>query len=88
MIVIALLWIVFSPLFPMIYLFTRYYATGSNRLVISLVMFAVCALICFLGNLYENHAHGFERMRSFGAIWGGYAGMIVAVIMLIIAVFK
>lgn len=45
MIVIALLWIIFSPLFLMIYLFTRYYAAGSNRLVISLGMFAVCAWI-------------------------------------------
>ncbi|MCR5299810.1 MAG: hypothetical protein K6D92_02800 [Erysipelotrichaceae bacterium] len=47
MIVIALLWIIFSPFIPMIYLFTRYYAAGANRLVIGLVMFAVCALICF-----------------------------------------
>ncbi len=85
---IAILWLILSPLIPMIYLFYRYFQNGANRLSTAVTMLIVCAVIYALGLLYEKLSHGFDGLRALGAVWGGFAGMIVSVIMLIIAVFK
>ncbi len=80
-------YIIFSPLLPMIYLLKKYFEKGSGKTVISLIMLAVCAAICFLGNFYADRAHGLDGMRALGAVWGGFAGCILAVIMLILSFF-
>ena len=77
-----------SPLLPMIYLFIRYFKPGSNRLMISLIMLAVCAAFIFLGSLYADHAHGFDGLRALGAIWGGFGGAVLSVILLIINIVR
>ena len=77
-----------SPLLPMIYLFTRYFKPGSNRLTISLIMLGVCTVIMFLGNLYADHAHGFDGLRALGAIWGGFGGAVLSIILIIINIIR
>ena len=75
-----------SPIPPMIWLFIKYFEKGSHRIVISLIMLAVCSVYLFLGNLYSDHAHGFDGFNAIGAMWGGYAGIFVSVIVLVISV--
>ena len=85
---VILFYFILSPLLPMIYLLKKYFENGSNRIVISLIMLVVCALFLFLGEFYADHSHGFDGMRALGAVWGGFAGMIISVIFLIMAIMK
>jgi len=72
----------------MIYLFFRYFQKGANRLSIAITMLIVCAIMFALGLLNAKFSHELDGLRALGAVWGGFAGVIVSVIMLIIAVFK
>lgn len=83
-----LFYVILSPIIPMIYLIVKYFEKGTNKIVISLIMIAVCALFLFGGEFYADHSHGFEGLRALGAVWGGFAGIIISVIFLIIAVIK
>ena len=83
----VLFYIIFSPLLPMIFLLVKYFEKGSNKTVLSLIMLAVCAAFCFLGGLYADHAHGLDGMRALAAVWGGFAGGILSVILLILSFF-
>ena len=56
----VLLAVVFSPLLPMIFLFYKYFQSGADRVLISLMMLAVCVLSLFLGEMYERHSSGFD----------------------------
>ena len=82
----VLFYAVFSPLIPMVILFVRYFQKGSNRVRISLFMIGICTLSLFLGELYADHAHGFDGFRALAAIWGGFFGMILSVIVLIVSI--
>ncbi len=88
MLSIVIMWLILSPLIPMIYLFYRYFQNGANRLSVEVTMLIVCAVIFALGLLYAKFSHELDGLRALGAVWGGFAGVIVSVIMLIIAVFK
>ena len=79
---------ILSPLIPMLYLIKKYFESGANRIVISLIMIAVCALFLFGGEFYADHAHGFDGLKALGAVWGGFAGIIISVIFLILAIIK
>jgi len=57
MIIAILIWVLFSPLLPMIWLFKMYFTPGSNRIAISLLMLGVCALSVLLGSYYADHTH-------------------------------
>ena len=81
-----LFYVVLSPLIPMIVLFVRYFQKGTNKIVISLCMIGVCALSLFLGELYADHAHGFDGFKALAAIWGGFFGMILSLIVLIVSI--
>ena len=83
----VLLAVVFSPLLPMIFLFYIYFQSGADRVLISLMMLAVCVLSLFLGEMYERHSSGFDGMRAIGAIWGGFAGIILSLIVLAVSFF-
>lgn len=78
--------IITSPVLPMIYLFMKYFEEGNNRIVISLIMLGISAVYLFLGNLYVDHAHGFDGFNAIGAMWGGFAGIIISLIVLVISV--
>ncbi len=86
LLIFIILMIITSPIPPMIFLFMKYFEEGSNRILISLIMLAVCSVYLFLGNLYSDHAHGFDGFNAIGAMWGGYAGIFVSVIVLVISV--
>ena len=85
---VILFYIILSPLLPMIWLFKKYFEQGADRIVISLAMLGVCAAFLFLGNLYADHARGLDGMRALGAVWGGFAGMIISLIMLVISIIR
>lgn len=88
MIVTILHYAIFSPLLPMIYLLIKYFEAGANRIVISLIMLAVCAASLFLGFMYVDHSHGMDGFRALGAVWGGFGGIIISAILLIIAIIR
>lgn len=83
----VLFYLIFSPVLPMIFLLVKYFEKGSNKTVLSLIMLAVCAAFCFLGGLYADHAHGLDGMRALAAVWGGFAGSVLSVILLILSFF-
>jgi hypothetical protein len=51
-------------------------------------MLAVCAASLFLGLMYVDHSHGMEGFRALGAVWGGFGGIIISAILLIIAIIR
>ena len=88
MIIAILIWVLFSPLLPMIWLFKMYFTPGSNRIAISLLMLGVCALSVLLGSYYADHTHGLDGLRALGAIWGGAAGFVLSIIILIVSIVR
>ena len=86
LLIFIILMIITSPVPPMIWLFMKYFEESSNRIMISVIMLEVCSVYLFLGNLYSDHAHGFDGFNAIGAMWGGYAGIFVSMIVLVISV--
>ncbi len=88
MIIAILIWVLFSPLLPMIWLFVKYFTPGSNRIAISLLMLGVCVLSVLIGSYYADHTHGFDGLRALGAIWGGAAGAALSIIILVVSIIR